>query len=166
MQSSTGEPFDLADYEGRTLLLSFFFAHCRSACPLQARRLAALQRQLSKQTKAHTAFLSVSIDPQRDTNEALQAFAEQHAIDAAHWTLARTRDRATLDALLEQVTLIVVRDSKSAEIDHRMTLLLIDPLGRPVQRYIGDAFDVDRLSRELDTLVRIHHGSPADANAR
>jgi protein SCO1 len=75
-----GRPFDAERLRGRTSLLFFGFTHCPDICPATLTQLAAARRQLAAESGNAGAELPqivlVSVDPERDTPESLQAYVE------------------------------------------------------------------------------------------
>lgn len=73
---SDGAPALTADrFRGQIVLLAFGFMSCPDVCPSTLARLAAARRSLPAETAQKVAILFVSVDPQRDTAEALHRYA-------------------------------------------------------------------------------------------
>lgn len=70
---------------GRTVLIHVVFTRCPSACPLMTERLKRVRRELGPAFGANVQFLSISVDPRRDTPAALKAFAIRHGADEPGW---------------------------------------------------------------------------------
>ena len=78
----------VVDQDGRTLkfyddlikdkivVVSFIYTTCKDICPLVTARLGLLQERLGERVGRDIHFVSVSIDPERDTPERLKAHAE------------------------------------------------------------------------------------------
>jgi protein SCO1/2 len=60
--------------DGQPLLLSFIFTSCGSICPTLTATLARAGREL-RQSEPSLRLISISIDPENDTPERLQAYA-------------------------------------------------------------------------------------------
>jgi protein SCO1/2 len=56
------------------------YTSCVDACPLETANLVQLQRILGERVGKDIFFYSVSIDPERDTPEALKAYAEKFGV--------------------------------------------------------------------------------------
>ena len=82
-----GKQIALAALRGRPQVVVMFFASCEYACPILVENLKAIERTLPAEVRGKAGFLLVSIDPDRDTPEALRAYRAKHAFDAANWTL-------------------------------------------------------------------------------
>lgn len=90
----TGRAVSLGDFRGRAVLLFFGYASCPDVCPLT---LARLDRVLSGMGRAaeDVEVLLVSVDPQRDTPEALSRYVARFE----PWVTGLTGDAPTLAAV-------------------------------------------------------------------
>jgi protein SCO1 len=61
--------------KGRVVLLSFVFTSCVDTCPMQTRKLAAVQSLLAGWMGNTIRFVSISVDPERDRPEVLRDYA-------------------------------------------------------------------------------------------
>lgn len=62
------------DLKGRVALVYFGFATCPDVCPLALGRLTAALNELSDKERAEVAPLFITVDPDRDTPQALKAY--------------------------------------------------------------------------------------------
>jgi protein SCO1/2 len=154
LNDADGKTFSLREYEGKTLLLAFVFTHCPSACPMQTARMARVEAMLPDALKQRSAFVSISIDPRRDTREKLREFARAHHAQSSHWRFGLTQDTGALQTLLDRLS-VKVNANTDGSIRHEMSVLLIDARGRIVQRYMGDSFDEARVAHELGAVDRL-----------
>lgn len=68
----SGEPFNRDRFEGKWTFLYFGYTYCPDACPMTLAELSTVQRELAQQDlDQDTAYLFISVDPQRDTPEQL-----------------------------------------------------------------------------------------------
>lgn len=67
----------------RTVLINVVFTQCRDACPMITRTLVEVRRALGPDTDIR--FVSISVDPKRDTPEALREFARKHEAVHPDW---------------------------------------------------------------------------------
>lgn len=73
LRSYTGARVVLARLKGRAVFVTFVYTHCPDVCPLIVSSLGAAQRQLGRQAR-HVAMLAVTVDPRRDTPNAIRTF--------------------------------------------------------------------------------------------
>src|SRR5712692_5606300 len=68
--------FRLTDLNGKVLAITFIFASCADTCPLLTAKMTGLQDRLGADFGPRVYFVSVTVDPERDTPEALKRYAE------------------------------------------------------------------------------------------
>jgi protein SCO1/2 len=71
--ASTGETMSLSDFSGKVVLLYFGYANCPDFCPTTMAQFAAVGEALGDQAE-NVQGLLISVDPARDTPEALAEF--------------------------------------------------------------------------------------------
>tara|TARA_B100000900_G_scaffold379972_1_gene365292 strand:- start:2552 stop:4063 length:1512 start_codon:yes stop_codon:yes gene_type:complete len=88
-----GENVSLEDLSEELLVVAFVFTHCPDACPVITHNLKAVQSGLPEELTDHVGFVSITVDPVRDTQERLLTFTEYHRVNWPHLT----SDNATLE---------------------------------------------------------------------
>lgn len=68
-----GKVRQLADFEGKVIVLFFGFTHCPDICPTTLSDMTATMKKLGKQAK-DVQVIFVSVDPERDTNQLLAQY--------------------------------------------------------------------------------------------
>ncbi|HWP35221.1 MAG TPA: SCO family protein [Thermodesulfobacteriota bacterium] len=63
--------------KGKSVAINVFYTSCKDECPLETARLVQVQRLLGGRVGRDVFFYSISIDPLRDTPEAMKAYAEK-----------------------------------------------------------------------------------------
>lgn len=91
-----GQSVQLSDFRGRAVALTFIFANCTDVCPLTAINMGAAYELLPENRRDEVAFLAVTVDPARDTQEALEAFSAQFDLASNPSWFALRGDTATL----------------------------------------------------------------------
>lgn len=86
----------------RVLLINFIFTSCMDACPLMTQRLIQTRELLVDAVKDDIWFVSISIDPERDTPEAMKAFAEKQGADERRW-IWLTGKKQNLDFIVKRL---------------------------------------------------------------
>ena len=77
--STSGEkPFDLAKLRGKVVLVSFVYTTCNGVCPLTTQALVRVQKELeeAKLWGKSVEFVSITLDPKRDTAQVLRDYAQ------------------------------------------------------------------------------------------
>ncbi|BCN93681.1 SCO family protein [Thiomicrorhabdus immobilis] len=65
----------LSDYKGKLVLLYFGYTYCPDICPTNLGNLSIAYQQLTDEEKAGLQIIFVSVDPERDTPQRLQEYA-------------------------------------------------------------------------------------------
>ena len=81
--SQDGRAIGLDVYRGQPVLVTMFYASCQATCPLIIDTLRAVEKRSSPDQQKNLRVLLVSIDPDRDTPEALAATAKQRGLDTS-----------------------------------------------------------------------------------
>ncbi|MDR7553949.1 MAG: SCO family protein [Armatimonadota bacterium] len=79
----SGRRVTRADLLGKVWLATFIYTQCTETCPLQTARVARLQTEFA--SESDLVFVSITVDPERDTPAALAAYAERYGADPARW---------------------------------------------------------------------------------
>jgi cytochrome oxidase Cu insertion factor (SCO1/SenC/PrrC family) len=147
-----GRALTFADFQGKTLVFSFFFASCPGVCPRETQALAQVQRRLSPELKTRVRFVSLSVDPENDTPAVLKKFGLANGADLSDWSFVRTNEHSTR-ALTEEFGVFgAAVNSKTTPAGHTTGAYLFDGSGRLMQRYAGSPLDAGRLAREIEQL--------------
>jgi protein SCO1/2 len=146
----SGAKLALADLRGKLVLLDFIFTTCQGPCPILTSAHVTLQRMLSPELRARTRFVSISLDPVRDTPMALRAYALARGADLTGWWFL-TGDPETVARVVQGFGVGTMR-RPDGQIDHLVATFLIDAEGRIAQRFIGLEHEPEALARALEAL--------------
>lgn len=86
----------------KVVVINFIFTNCQGACPLMTFKLSQVRDQFEAQFGNPLQFVSLSIDPERDTPAAMKAFAETHDADQPDW-LFLTGNPENVDAVVRRL---------------------------------------------------------------
>jgi protein SCO1/2 len=93
-----GRSVDLDAMKGTVTVYDFIFTSCNGTCPIMTTNMRRLTQKVPKD--AAVRFVSISVDPSRDTPAALAEYAKRVRNDP-RWTFL-TGDRATIVSLSVQ----------------------------------------------------------------
>jgi protein SCO1/2 len=94
LKNQFGKEVGLEDWGGKIIIADFFFTSCPSICPKLTRNMKKLQTAFKK-TDSLVRFVSFTVDPARDTVQALKAYGDKFGIDHDTWFML-TGDRKEL----------------------------------------------------------------------
>jgi protein SCO1/2 len=86
----------------RVVLINFIFTNCPDACPLMTQKLIQTRALLVDAVRDDVWFVSISIDPERDTPEAMKTFAEKQGADQERW-IWLTGSKQNLDFIVKRL---------------------------------------------------------------
>jgi protein SCO1 len=76
LENNSGELFSAKNFNQRWSLVFFGFTHCPDMCPLALQQLSALLKLLPQEQKGRVQVVFISLDPERDTREAMAVYTE------------------------------------------------------------------------------------------
>lgn len=141
-------PVDASIFDGRVTIADFIFTNCPFVCPGMS---AAMQDLAAKLAGTDVRFVSISVDPERDTPAQLRDYATRHQADTARWRFL-TGDRATVERILRDALLFEVQERPETQIPladgttmsnilHPSHLALIGPDRRVLALYLFSSQD-------------------------
>jgi protein SCO1 len=150
-----GRTLRRADLAGSPWIADFVFTRCPASCPMMTARMARFDRELPRDSAAR--LVSFSVDPEHDTPEVLQRYAESFKAPA-RW-LFLTGDSEQIYRLSQEGFKLGVdatpKGIETAEpILHSTRFVLVDGAGR-IRGYY-DAFDkeaMQALTRDLEAIA-------------
>ena len=139
--------FSIEESRGKIRLIHYIFTHCSKACPTQTSRLVTVQNNLDDHISDHIEFLSISIDPDRDTPARMKKFAIDRNVDFKNWKFA-TGKAENLSAIADYLNANVIGDEEV--MDHRLVVFMLGPKGQLLQTYTGSDLDAKRLVDDIN----------------
>jgi cytochrome oxidase Cu insertion factor (SCO1/SenC/PrrC family) len=131
-----GEPFHLDQHLGRTVLVTFAFAHCETVCPVLVREVLEAQRLATEMGAERPAVVVLTVDPWRDPPSRLPSLARRWDLgDDAH-VLSGPVD--TVLAELEAWDIAIERDTRTGEVIHPALVYVLDREGQVAFVATGD----------------------------
>ena len=127
-----GRTVSLADFRGKTTLLTFAYGHCLTVCPTIVHELQAERRRLNR---ANVSLVVVTTDPWRDTPDRLPTIA-------AHWGLGSddlvlSGDVRDVERALDALGVGRRRNDRTGDVEHASTAMILDVNGRITWRADG-----------------------------
>src|SRR5689334_13890504 len=151
LTSQDGTRASLRDLRGKVVVVTFIYLSCPDICPMLTDKLARVQDELGPDFGTKVAFVSITIDPERDTPAALQDYARSFQVDLAGWSFL-TGPPADVLEVAHRYGVAVVKQADGA-IDHTLLTTLIDRDGTIRVQYLGFRFDEEEFRRDLLSLV-------------
>ena len=159
LMDQRGQPVALADFRGKTVVLTFLYARCPDACPLVAELMRTTYEKLGD-VAGRAAFVAVSVDPRGDTPEAVRAFLKVHRVEGVLTYLHGSLDQLRpvwryYDVGSREVNPEAVAASQPTPplVAHTAVVYIIDPQGR-IRASLPVNFAPRDLVQDLRLLAR------------
>ena len=145
----TGRLFGPERLRGAVWIVHIFYTGCGAGCAGTLRSLGEIRRAYADLGIDGIRVLSLSVDPQHDTPEALRAFETAQGEDPGRWLLA-TGAAADLDTFLRLIYRrpgepVPSGDTPLEAIARAGMLVLVDPEGGLRGIYASDASGIDEI---------------------
>jgi len=152
LTTQASQRLSLTELRGKVVAVTFMYASCTDTCPLLTAKMAGLQAALGADFGPKVFFLSITVDPERDTPAVLQRYAQAHGANLAGWAFLT----GTPAEIRQVARRYGIYDKKTArgDVDHTFLTSLVDQSGNLRVQYRGARFDPDELLRDLQTLLR------------
>ena len=138
-QSLVGGDFQLVDQEGRPVdqtilngkwsLVFFGFTYCPEFCPTTLAEMAAVQQQLGEQAR-DLQMVFISIDPERDTPQALKDYLSSDGFPKGTVGLTGTPEQVAQAARAYRAFYQKVGEGEGYTMNHALTVYVMGPDGK------------------------------------
>lgn len=160
LTDQNGQPYGLADLQGKVWVADFIFTSCTEACPRLTQHMEGLQRYLVNRGKdGRTRLVSFSVNPDQDTPARLKTFATGFDADPALWHFLTGPYQEIEDAVVHGFKEAMDRekDDKAKDgfsIVHGTHLVLVDADGT-IRGYYDSTSDLalGKLRQDLSLLL-------------
>jgi len=150
LTDQNGKHVALKDLRGKVLAITFIFASCVDTCPLLTAKMAGLQDRLGADFGPRVYFVSITVDPERDTPEVLKRYAETHGANPAGWAFL-TGTPAEIREVARRYG-VFYKKTPRGDVDHTFLTSLVDRSGTLRVQYLGIRFKPDEMLRDLQSL--------------
>ena len=142
-------------------MADFFFTHCPTICPGLTRNMRLLQQSINNaqrvgdKTPDFLHLLSFSIDPERDSVDALRKYADRYGVNHDTWWMLTGPKKAIYDQSINEFKL-GLQDVESVDTGfiHTTRFVLMDK-ERVIRGYYNglDSNDMSRLAEDIVLLM-------------
>ena len=151
----SGKTTTLADLRGSIWIADFVYTTCQDTCPMQTAEMAQLQEQWKD--RPGLKLVSFSVDPEKDTTEALSRYADRYRADSERW-LFLTGAKEEIGRLVQEgfrlSAVALSSANKDSVIMHSPRFVLIDKQAEIRGYYDSrDQQALERLKKDVATLV-------------
>jgi len=151
LTDENGRNFDFARLSGQPVAVFFGFTRCPDVCPMTLHRLAFLRQKIGPEFD-RIKIVFVSLDPQRDTPEALKNYMEGQPVRVTGLTGSEA-DIAKVANRFDVFHEVIRVPGQDYTIDHTASIFLVDKRGRRSGEITMDA-DESEYEKKLRQLLQ------------
>ena len=152
LTSQDGTPVALADLRGKIVAVTFIYTSCTDTCPMLTALMAYVQDKLGPDFGERIAFVSITVDPERDTPNVLKQYADTFGADLKGWAFL-TGAPGDIRDVTRRYGVFAAKNAKG-EVDHTFLTSIVDRNGVLRVQYLGVRFDPDEFRRDLLSLLK------------
>ena len=149
-------------YANKVWITEFFFATCPTICPIMNVQMSKLSEEVgAMNVQEQVQFLSFSIDPKKDTPEALKKYKNIHCADCKNWDFLTGDEDFTHRLGIEHFKVFAGREEEAAGgYAHSGAFSMVDKAGYLRGVYNITSFDgsvnkieYQRLLKDLKKII-------------
>lgn len=153
LTSQEGKTISQADLNNSIYVANFFFANCQGICKKMTSQMTRVQAKFK--SNPNVKIVSYTVDPARDSVEALEAYAQLYGADPKMWYFLTGPKKEIYDLAINSY-MLPAQESNDGTVDfvHSEKFLLVDKDKHVRGIYDGTSQkDVDRLMTEIQVLL-------------
>lgn len=157
-----GDSVNLYDQAGKIIILDLFFTNCGSICPRLTNNMSQLQHSFSRggdvRKKIDTSivhFMSISVDPERDSVPVLRNYMNKMGLASDNWWLLTGSKDSIYKFVFEELKVDKFSEEPiSPNFVHTSRFMLIDKKMQ-IRGYYGglDSASLLKLARDVGYLM-------------
>lgn len=160
LYNQLGKEVSFDDLGGKILVVDFFFTHCGLICPQLTKNMKGLQDALKlrdvrrRVDTSFVHFISISIDPERDSVPVLKAYGDKYGVNPDVWWLLTGDKRDIYDFSMNEMKLGLQDTTVTEDFIHSNRFVLLDKQ-RVVRGYYNglDTAALSTLAEDLTLLM-------------
>jgi protein SCO1/2 len=148
----TRQPVRLSSLAGKVVVVNFIYTRCAlpQFCLRVSNNFGVLQKRFAKELGRDVVLLTITFDPQRDTPEALAAYASQWKADPRSWRFLT----GPVDEVRKVCTLFGVEYFPDEGLmNHSLRTAVVDRQGTLVASIEGNTYTPEQLGDLVFMLV-------------
>jgi len=165
LTDQAGKPFALSSLRGKAVVVSFIYTTCNGSCPATTLGLFRVQQALRAAGLwgDKVEFVSISLDPARDSPDVLAAYARVYGADPVAWHFL-TGPPGRVAAVLRAWGMWA-KVGPSGVLDHPSRIFLVDPKGRQREIYNLEFLEPDAVVKDVKSVLEGGTGREGQRNA-
>jgi protein SCO1/2 len=148
-----GKQVKLSDLKGKIVVVNFFFTRCPSICPGLTRAMKKLQDSY-RNNPDMVHFLSISVDPERDSIRDLRQFSDRFKVNHDNWWFVTGDKKELYTFAMNELKANIADTEVDTAFIHTENFFLLDT-NRVVRGWYNgfDSVKQAQLVRNIPTLM-------------
>jgi protein SCO1/2 len=151
LTSQDGAMVKLADFRGKVVAVTFIFTKCTNTCPVLTPMMSFVQDRLGADFGSKIAFVSITVDPERDSPQVLREYGEAFGANFVGWSFLTGSPSDIRDVTRRYGVFAAKADN--GNVDHTFLTSIIDPRGILRVQYLGVRFDPEDFRLDLLSVM-------------
>lgn len=145
-----GKRVTLESMRGEPVVVAMGYTRCKDICPMIVADMIAIEDRAKEASLKGIRFAFFSLDSALDTPERLKAYAKDHGLDPAHWTLYQGDDKAVRE--LAAALGVRYRRDASGGFDHSAIITILNVDGTIVAQQPDAQVNSEEMVKKLTAL--------------
>ena len=152
LTTQDGSQVALTDLRGKVVAVTFIYTLCTNTCPVLTPMMSFVQDQLGADFGTKIAFVSITVDPERDTPQVLKEYAQAFGANLGGWFFL-TGPPDVIQDVRRRYGVFALK-SANGDVDHTFLTSIIDRREILRVQYLGVRFDPNEFRHDLLSLLQ------------
>lgn len=149
--------YSFEDLPKKARLIEFMYTNCPDICPVTSMEMSKLRNRLIDDGVFgdKVEFLTITIDPERDTKDVLQSYANRFEVDSGDdgWKFLRGSEEDT-EKLADSLG-FMFRDPGTGDIIHTSYTYFLDEKNNLLDKFpMGEGFDIEKVYKRIKRVIK------------
>ena len=163
-----GTSFNSSSVEGNVLVIGFIFTNCPDKCITVSQNMKYLHDGLNQSNTENVSFISITVDPWRDSSSLLANYSQSNNYNWTHLTIASLAvDQLNLleDVWTDFNIGVVLTEegeentsgrghSVNYEVEHSLEIIMVDKSGIQKVRWTEEDWNTPEVEKDLLYLLQ------------
>jgi cytochrome oxidase Cu insertion factor (SCO1/SenC/PrrC family) len=168
LTDENGTSFNSSSVEGNVLVIGFIFTNCPDKCITVSQNMKYLYDGLNQSNTENVSFISITVDPWRDSSSLLANYSQSNYYNWTHLTITSLEldQLALLESVWADFNIGVVLTeegeentsgrghSVNYEVEHSLGIVMVDKLGIQKVRWTEEDWISPEVEKDLLYLLQ------------
>ena len=135
LTDQSGRPVSMAQFRGKTVVLTFMDSHCTDICPLVSREFIGAHKDLGAAAR-NVVFVAVNVNPYHNKVSDVASYSRAQRLDSIGSWYFLTGPVSRLRPIWKAYQIQVQAKNPNADVIHTSLIYVINPSGK--ERYVAE----------------------------